>query len=158
MTITAPRNDIHDLLVDFAWRIDHDAGHHVEELFTPDGVYVLFGLPIEGRENIKALYEHRRSRGERTSRHLFDNIRITPGNDDRTIHVRSVLTLHAADGAPPLPLAPIMIADYVDTVTRDDDGRWLFARRETTLVFERRRASTADDSTNDRRPTPSRAE
>lgn len=137
MSTADTRAAITDLIVEFAWRIDHDAGHGVEELFTPDGKYVLFGHPIEGRDAIKAMYEHRRSRGARTSRHVFDNVHIAAdGNDDSTLHVTSVLTLHAADGEPPLPLAPLLVADYADTVRRGDDGRWRFAVRDTTLLFQ----------------------
>lgn len=131
------RTEITDLVLEFAWRIDHDAGHGVDELFTEDGRYVLFGHPIEGRDGIKAIYDHRRSRGTRTSRHIFDNVRITPGDDSADVaHVTSVLTLHAGDGEPPLPLAPLLVADYSDTVVRDGDGRWRFAIRDATLLFQ----------------------
>ncbi|MEH3153944.1 MAG: nuclear transport factor 2 family protein [Gordonia paraffinivorans] len=131
------RAAITDLVVEFAYRIDHDAGHGVDELFTADGRYVLFGHPVEGREGIRAMYDHRRSRGTRTSRHIFDNVRITPDDDrDDVVHVTSVLTLHAADGEPPLPLAPLLVADYTDTVVRDDDGRWRFSIRDTALLFQ----------------------
>lgn len=130
------RAAITHLIAEFAWRIDHGDGHGVEDLFTDDGAYVLFGWPLEGRDSIKGFYDDRRSRGPRTSRHVYDNVRITDGPDDRTAHVSSILTLHAADGEPPLPLSLLMVADYLDTLHRDDDGTWRFRRRDTTLVFE----------------------
>ncbi|MDX1873255.1 nuclear transport factor 2 family protein [Mycolicibacterium sp. 120266] len=131
----ATRTAIEELIVDFAWRIDHQQGHRVEELFHDDGEYVLFGYPVQGRAAIKALYAHRRSSGARTSRHLFSNVHITAA-DDATIHAVSVLTLHAADGLPPLPLRALMIADYDDVISRGSDGRWRFARRTTTALFQ----------------------
>ncbi|OLR91873.1 nuclear transport factor 2 family protein [Actinokineospora bangkokensis] len=136
MLTAATRADITDLLVEFAWRIDHDEGRGVEDLFTEDGEYLLFGHPVRGRDNIRSLYDHRRSRGTRTSRHLFDNIRVTPGPSEREARATSVLTLHAADGRPPLPLAPLLVADYTDALHRDDDGQWRFHRRTTTLLFQ----------------------
>lgn len=131
------RTAIEELIVDFAWRIDHQQGHGVEELFHEDGEYVLFGHPVQGRAAIESLYAHRRARGVRTSRHLFSNLHITATDDD-TVHAVSVLTLHAADGEPPLPMRALMVADYDDVIKRGRDGRWRFARRATTAVFQAR--------------------
>ncbi|MBY6364606.1 YybH family protein [Rhodococcoides corynebacterioides] len=129
------RNAVVDLIGEFADRIDHREGHGVEELFTEDGEYVLFGHPVAGRDAIRALYEHRRSRGPRTSRHLFGNIRLGPLDEDGTVRVTSVLTLYAADGLPPLPVPPTMIANYDDVLRSDEQGVLRFQRREMTVLF-----------------------
>jgi hypothetical protein len=133
---TATRDAIVDLIGEFAYRIDHHEGHGVDELFTEDGEYVLFGHAVEGRDAIRALYELRRSRGPRTSRHLFGNIHIGSVEAEDTVLATSVLTLHAADGLPPLPLPPVMVADYTDVVRRDAHGLWKFERREFTVAFQ----------------------
>lgn len=129
------RSAIHDLVAEFAWRVDHNDGVGVENLFTEDGTYDMAGWVISGREDIKHFYDDRRARGPRTSRHLFTGLRLS-ANDDAITGI-SVLTLHAEQGAPPLRLDPVLVADYSDTYVRDEDGRWLFGNRAVTPLFLR---------------------
>lgn len=132
--LTDIRSEIEALIAEFAWRVDHAGGEGVPELFTEDGVYSLHGMAAEGREQIEAFYEHRRARGERTSRHLYTNLHLRTVAADRA-EGTCVLTLHAGDGPPPLPLAPLMVADYDDVYVRGVDGRWRFERRDARLLF-----------------------
>ena len=104
------------------------------ELFTPAGVYALGPAALEGRAAIAAFYERRRGGGERTSRHLFGNLHLRSVAADR-VEGTCVLTLHAADGPPPHPLAPVMVADYDDIYVRDVDGVWRFERRSVAVLF-----------------------
>ncbi|QII03683.1 SnoaL-like domain-containing protein (plasmid) [Rhodococcoides fascians A21d2] len=134
LTDNSIRDAILELISEFAYRVDCHEGRGVDDLFTEDAEYVLFGHPVVGRAAIRALYEHRRSRGPRTSRHLFGNVHLAAGEED-CVHATSVLTLHAADGLPPLPLPPVMIADYDDVVRRDERGVWKFQRRQIAVAF-----------------------
>lgn len=132
--ISAARSEIEGLIAEFAWRIDHVSGEGVEDLFTPDGVYAVNDWAAEGRDEIARFYERRRARGERTSRHVYTNLRLHTASEERA-EGTCVLTLHAADGTPPLPLSPLMVADYDDIYVRGHDGVWRFARRSARLLF-----------------------
>lgn len=125
------------LITEFAWRIDHLGGEGVEDLFTEDGTYSLFGFDISGRVAIKQLYGHRRAQGERTSRHIFTNLHLDPFDGSDVATGVCVLTLHAADGPPPHRLAPLLVADYRDVYHRQSDGRWRFRSRGAQALFHR---------------------
>lgn len=128
------RLELEALIAQFAWRIDHDGGRGVEDLFTEDGVYGFEFGAMQGREAIAGFYRWRRSGETRTSRHLFSNLHVHAASDEKAT-ASCVLTLHAGDGEAPLPLDPVMVADYHDTVVRCGDGAWRFAEREVALVF-----------------------
>lgn len=129
------RHHITELLVEFAWRIDHDAGRGVEELFTEQGHYSLFGHRVVGRDAIQQLYEGRRNRGPRVSRHLFTNVSVREGNSPGHWFGGSVLVLHAADGHGISPTQVPTLIDYSDSYRLTPQGTWLFESRETTMVF-----------------------
>lgn len=130
------RAQIAALAAEFAWLIDHKGGHGVADLFTPRGRYTVAGddFDLQGRDEIEDFYARRRAAGPRTSRHLFSNLHLEHIDDDRACGV-CVLTLHAADGQPPHPLEPILVADYSDTYRRTPDGRWRYESRFVTPLF-----------------------
>ncbi|KQU07151.1 hypothetical protein ASG56_06315 [Rhodococcus sp. Leaf7] len=134
-TLATIRSEIDALVAEFAYRIDHEGGHTVHELFTADGTYDLSGWAITGHEQIKRFYDDRRNSGPRTSRHLFTGLRLDPTFTAETVTGNCVLTLHAHAGVAPLPLDPVMIADYADTYRRDGNGQWLFHHRRVTPIF-----------------------
>jgi hypothetical protein len=41
----------------------------------------------------------------------------------------------AADGEPPLPAKPFLVADFIDTYQLEKDGRWRIASRHINPVF-----------------------
>ena len=128
------RSEIEALVAEFAWRIDHESGKGVADLFTPDGVYEMGPEALRGRAEIEEFYRRRREAGPRTSRHIFTNLRLwdVEANSARGT---CVLSLHAANGTPPLPLSPLIVADYDDDYVRGPDGSWFFRRRAFTLLF-----------------------
>jgi hypothetical protein len=130
------RPQIEVLIEQFAWLIDHEAGRGVAELFAAQGSYSLNGggLNLQGRAEIDEFYARRRAAGPRTSRHLFSNLHLESGDETR-VQGTCVLTLHAADGHPPHPLEPVLVADYGDTYVRDADGVWRFESRKVTKLF-----------------------
>lgn len=134
MSSAALRPEIETLIASFAWRIDHVNGEGVADLFTPGGIYAFDGWAAEGREQIAGFYAQRQARGERTSRHVFTNLHLRTATDDRAAGT-CVLTLHAADGPPPHPLSPLLVADYDDVYVRGADRVWRFERRSARLLF-----------------------
>jgi hypothetical protein len=130
------RQAIEVLIARFAWLIDHEDGRGVADLFTTQGSYALDGaeLTLRGRGEIDEFYERRRANGPRTSRHLFSNLHLQNADEARAAGT-CVLTLHAANGHPPHPPAPVVVADYADTYACDDDGVWRFDSRTVTPLF-----------------------
>lgn len=145
MDVNSVRPQIEALIAQFAWDIDHQGGEGVPALFVPDGTYSLRGLgTLTGQAEIADFYRMRLAGGPRTSRHLFSNLHLRSVSPDRAMGT-CVLQLHAADGAGPHPLSPVMIADYHDEYARTADGRWLFASREVAVVFGQTPGVAAED-------------
>jgi hypothetical protein len=130
----ADKAAIYELNAYFAWLIDHNDGHGVPELFTPDGRYGYEGYWCEGMEQIEDFYERRRKPGTRRSRHIFTNVWIGFEGENRAV-CHSVLSLFATDGDPETSASPISILDYDDTLIRQEDGSWRYSERRVTPVF-----------------------
>lgn len=130
------RSDIEALLVEFAWRIDHNESHRVADLFTPDGSYGRAnGERSVGHEALNRAYAARAARGERVARHLFTNLRLRFTDDPDRVHGECVLLLFADDGSAPLPAEVNLVADYEDIYQCMPDGRWCFASRTVSHQF-----------------------
>jgi 4-hydroxy-2-oxoheptanedioate aldolase len=133
---TRLRAEIEELLVEFAHRLDFGGGATVDELFEPNGVYVIDGRTLSGRAAIRDGYATRAACGPRTARHLVTNVGVEPMAPDRA-HARSVVVLYAQDGEPVHPSGPpLVIADYADVCVRGADGRWRFEKRELQTLFQ----------------------
>lgn len=129
------RLEIEALNVEFAYLIDHGRSAEVADLFTADGSYGRStGERSTGREAIRAAYAGRADQGPRTARHVFSNLRLTFIGADE-VAGQAVLTLYAADGAPPHPAEVFLVADYDDLYRRGLDGRWRFHSRTITWLF-----------------------
>ena len=127
--------EIEQLLVEFAHRVDHDAGMEVEELFQPDGAYVIDGSILAGRAAIREGYAARTVSGPRTARHLLANLRTTR-LDHHRVQAESILVVYAEDGEPVHRSAPpLVVGDFLDVCVRGADRRWRFERRELTTYF-----------------------
>ena len=124
------------LLVEFAYRLDVHEGRGVAELFCPDGSYTVDGGTVHGRDEIRAGYDRRRSRGARSARHLVSNVRVTMLSRDRA-QIDSCLVLYAADGEPVHASgSPLVVGDFCDVATREPGASWLFESRELRTVFQ----------------------
>ena len=129
------RQAIDALGAEFAWLIDHRGGEGVPELFTEDGVYDMGGEQVfAGRAEIAHFYTSRKSRGQRTARHVFTNLHVRM-ESEAVAHCVVILTLYACDGAPPYPTTALMIADYEDVCVRGEDGRWRYRSRTIVPAF-----------------------
>ncbi|MTD59030.1 nuclear transport factor 2 family protein [Amycolatopsis pithecellobii] len=123
-----------ELVFEFARRVDIEQGRGTELLFLPDGYYQYDGRAEHGRDDIRAAYDRRRARGERTARHVFTNLTFARGSDGH-LNGRSLMILFAADGPAPIDsAAPIVVGDVVD-VYAEHEGGFLLAHRVITPVF-----------------------
>jgi uncharacterized protein (TIGR02246 family) len=129
------RAQIEALNVEFWYRVDHQNGDGVAELFCEDGVYSVPGGRNAGRAAIAASYVARAARGPRVSRHVHSNLRLTVESPSRAQAV-SILTLWARDGEAPLPLTlPVSVSDVHDTYVKGDDDVWRIEHRHLTAAF-----------------------
>ena len=125
---------IEDLNTDFVYLLDGGNVDELAELFCEDAVYTHGQRRSEGRTEIAELFRKRTASGPRTSRHIYSGLRISI--DDAT-HATgtSVCLTFAADGAPPLPIKPLLVADFVDVYLYCNDARWRFQRRDIRRIF-----------------------
>ena len=125
---------LEELNAAFAWHLDHDEVEALAGLFTDDALYTHGERISRGRDEIEALFRNRLAKGPRTSRHLCSGLRVTLDSATSATGT-SVCLSFAADGEPPLPARPFLVADFVDRYRRGDDGRWRFAERHIHRVF-----------------------
>ena len=116
------------------WNVDLEFGVGSELLYTEDGVCEMPALTMTGRAEIIRGYAARQAAGPRSSRHLVSNTVVDSLSDERA-SAMYIVTLHAHNGLPPLPLhSPSAICDVVDHFVRDG-GEWLIERRVLDAIF-----------------------
>jgi ketosteroid isomerase-like protein len=125
---------LEDLNAAFTRHLDHNEIEALAGLFTTDAVYTHGARRSEGRAAIEALFRNRVAKGPRTSRHLYSGLRFTIESATAATGT-SVCLSFAADGEPPLPAKPFLVADFIDRYRRDADGRWRFAARHIERIF-----------------------
>lgn len=124
---------LHDLVHEFAHRVDFGPAETIADLFAEDGWYRWGEKRSVGRDAIREAYRQRAARGVRTARHLCTNLRVSMVSDDEA-RGESIWLIFAEDGPPPHPAAPLLVADVHDVYVRRD-GRWLFQSRQLDDVF-----------------------
>jgi ketosteroid isomerase-like protein len=130
----AIRLALEDLNAAFTHHLDHGEIEALAELFTADALYTNGTRESRGRAAIETLFRQRIAKGPRTSRHLYSGLRLSI-ESDREASGTSVCMSFAADGTPPLPARPFLVADFVDQYRRGDDGRWRIAARHIHRIF-----------------------
>jgi len=122
--------------VDYWYRVDHQGGAGVSEMFVEDGVFHAGpGTPLVGRAAIEAFYAWRKGRGQRTSRHIITNFHADFASD-REAHTCCVMLLYASDGTPPHQgTDAAMVADMIDNCVKGVDGIWRYARRDFAPLY-----------------------
>jgi SnoaL-like protein len=133
---TAPievRIVLHELVHEFAHRVDFGPAETVADLFAEDGWYAWGDKRAVGRDAIRDTYRQRTARGIRTSRHLCTNLRVSMHSATQA-HGQSIWLIFAEDGPPPHPAVPLLVADVTDTYICQD-GQWLFQSRQLDDVF-----------------------
>jgi hypothetical protein len=138
--VSAPPNQTHiraaleELVIEFAYRVDHGPTDTVADLFVADGWYGWGPAKRSiGRESIRAAYQARAAAGIRTARHLTTNLRL---REIDTTHWsgHSIWTIFAENGPPPHPASVLLVCDVNDVFVLQD-GRWLFESRQLTDIF-----------------------
>jgi uncharacterized protein (TIGR02246 family) len=121
------RAAIEQLLSDFAWHADRGEGESLADLFMPDGTLVVGGQELHGRERIAADCHRRGVGSTRKTRHDWSKLRIT-GRAAGTLETTAIqLTIEQTD--PGQPHAQVRVNDLFDTLRKDSQGAWRFARR-----------------------------
>jgi len=122
--------------IDYWYRVDHEGGAGVSEMFVEDGVFHAGpGDPLVGRAAIEAFYAWRRERGERTSRHIITNFHVA-FDGDRAARTCCAMLLYGTDGRPPHQgTGAAMVADMIDDCVKGDDGVWRYARRDFVPLY-----------------------
>lgn len=125
---------LEDLNAAFTHHLDHGEVEALTDLFTVDALYTHGERRSEGRGEIESLFRNRADGGPRTSRHLVSGLRLEIESETAATGT-SVCLSFAADGLPPLPAKPFLVADFRDRYRCGDDGRWRFAERHIHRVF-----------------------
>ena len=139
MTTDHERRDLADieaLSVEFWYRVDHQNGVGVADLFTEDGVYSVAERQNAGRAAIAESYVMRaRPRTPAVAPRADEppGERSTRPQSPRGL---SILTLWADDGEAPLELKmPISVTDVEDEYVKESDGKWRIRHRHLSQVF-----------------------
>ena len=133
-TRLAIRIALEDLNAAFTHNLDHGEIEALVELFTDDALYTHGERVSRGRAEIEALFRDRVAKGPRTSRHMYSGLQFAI-ESSREATGTSVCMSFAADGLPPKPAKPFLVADFVDRYRCGDDGRWRIAERHIHRVF-----------------------
>jgi hypothetical protein len=123
------------LEIDYWHDVDHNWGRTAPEFYLEDGIFSIGDKQMVGRDAVRAFYQWREARGDRTARHQVTNFRVR-ATDVRHATLECLMCLYAADGSPVLDSRPaIMIADVTARCVRSDDGRWRMAAHDLKPIF-----------------------
>jgi hypothetical protein len=125
---------LEDLNADFVHYLDHGHVDELVDLFCEDAKYSHGERRSDGRQEIAALFRNRASGVPRTSRHIYSGLRLTI-HSAKEASGTSVCLTFAADGPPPHPADPLLVADFEDRYQRCPDGRWRFLERHIRRIF-----------------------
>src|SRR5882757_6744055 len=73
---------IQRLVNDFAWHADRGEDALLSDLFLPEGVLHVGGQELKGRAQIADDCRRRSSANQRTTRHVWTNLRLDADGDD----------------------------------------------------------------------------
>ena len=126
------RQELNDLIIEFAWRVDHGQADTVHELVTDDIEMRLSQATMLGREAVTA-WGRKRSTVERTTSHVMSNVRFYGLTSDR-VESDSLAIIFRHSGSGMGAARPWAVTEYQDVFVRSD-GRWKFSRRVSSDVF-----------------------
>ncbi len=135
ITRTIAEQDCANLLTDYCAAFDQRRVDDAVALFLPSARWVRPGLPdVDGLEAIRTLVASAPPTVSIT--HVLSNIRVTVTSDGEATS-RSVFTVYSGPaGGSSSAIAPVMIGEYRDRLSRTPDG-WRIAHRETGYLFVR---------------------
>ena len=131
---TEIRTALADLNAAFAYHLDHGELEALVDLFSEDALYTHGERRSEGRQEIETLFRRRTAAGPRTSRHIYSGLRVEIDSHELA-RGSSVCLSFAADGLPPLPATPFLVADFIDVYILSADKKWRIRERHINRVF-----------------------
>ncbi len=124
------------LEIEHWYDVNVNGGTTAHELYAEEGILAVGKKIHRGRETIREFYEARAKRGVRTARHLLSNFRVIAGKTERDARATGVISLYAADSAPPLDSKPaVLMADLVNDYICDEHGTWRYVSHVLRPVF-----------------------
>lgn len=127
--------ELHRLIVEFTWKLDHAEPAGFGELFEPDGSFTAAGQAHRGRLEIQG-FADRRAVQERTTRSVLSNHRLVRISDS-VIEGTVLVTLYLHDGE--LPGEPVAqaVTEYRDVYARQEHDGWRFRERRSHHILRR---------------------
>ena len=136
------RNELHDLVIEHAWLLDHNQWHGVADLYADDGTMSFGTHTLNGRSDLLAWADQRAAAGGRRTHHQCTNIR-QHGDGANAASGTVMLVLHVSENG----AAPVIefVGEYRDRYQRDGQGRWRFLQRQLQPLSGAAVQSATDD-------------
>ena len=131
------RSEIHDLIVEFTWKLDHAEPAGFADLFEAEGRFVTGQGVIAGAAGLQD-FADKRTAMIRTSRSVLSNHRLVRLSDS-LIEGTVLVTLYMRDGTDPGDPVAHSVSEYRDLYARGDDDLWRFRERNSVPIFTRMR-------------------
>jgi hypothetical protein len=122
-----------ELIVEFAWRVDHGMASSMHEIVTEDIEMVLTMGTMIGKDAVKEWGARRDATGKTTS-HLMSNYRFSVMTQDRA-EVDSSAIIFVYGGTGVGPALPWAVTEYHDVFTKEDE-QWKFKSRISRDIFK----------------------
>lgn len=134
---------LQQLIADYCYELDLTGGINAFQFFTEDGRLEVGTMAFTGHEEMKAFYQdfleqvrESETTGERTTRHVFSNLRIDFTTTDHAVADFIVMNF-SSGGTPPIQGATsaTIISDVRCKCQRTSDGDWLIAEFTGAPIF-----------------------
>ena len=124
--------DLHLLMADYWNEIDANNAKNATDFFTTDCEFA----GQKGHAGVRAFYDNRAKRGQRTTRHTFSNLRVEHQAPERA-KMWAVVVNYGADGPPPITdfLGASLVTQLTCECVRDEAGVWRFALLRSQPLF-----------------------
>jgi 3-phenylpropionate/cinnamic acid dioxygenase small subunit len=119
------RLEIQDLVVEYAWLLDHRRWHEVAGLCTDDAELLIRGRKIVGQAGLAEWADGRAAKKNRKTQHQMTLLRVTPTGADQATGTAG-LALHMAKSGGGTYVE--LVGEYEDEYVRTPSG-WKFRRR-----------------------------
>ena len=123
---TEDRTAIEQLVIEYAYLLDHQRWQDVAALCTDDAVLFIRGREIVGQQGLDEWAARRAERPNRRTQHQMTLLRLDAVSDDE-VHGTAALVLHVAKTGGGGTYVDL-IGEYRDEYVRDG-GVWKFRRR-----------------------------
>jgi hypothetical protein len=126
------RQELIDLVVEFAWRVDHRSADSIHELVTDDVFIQMAYGPMVGKDAVAA-WGKERALVDRTTRHIMTNFRFRVVGKDK-VEGSSMSIIFRSEGSEIAAPSPWAVTECSDVFVRQK-GAWKFASHITTDIY-----------------------